>query len=332
MLVRSPRRTRAQAPRPTQYTRPRVPPRPWPHERASGRGIVLPPIGGGRRIATPRLPLHDAKNGRANRTCRYDDLASCYADIGLPPKVANLDICPRLNSKLFERDPDLSMVEAAVERGDHPMTGSELADPDFRLAVAACAPALFAKRVLIDGHDLRCGEDLAHVIRHRAEVVSGHERRCEHRPHREVRAALVSSQLAVANLQHVRVIPVVRPSERMELGLTIEDREDARPVGLNVPARAPEMTELTGPFPRPRTSPLADRQDDRPPGGTERHGPLCVERTRPHAVGVAPIDLDVVNAPFGETPRVAELVAETRRQVLTGLRARVCVDAETEAK
>src|SRR5207237_1580043 len=261
---------------------------------------------------------------------RYDDLASCFADIGSLPKVANLDIRPRLNPQLLERDPDLSMVEAAVERGYHAMTGHELADPDFRIAFAAYAPALFAERVLIDSHDLRCEEDLAHLIGHRAEVVSGHERRGEHRPHREMRAALVSGQLAVANLEHVGVVPVIWSSERMELGLTIEDRDDARPLGLNVPARAPEMTELTGPFPRARTSPLADRQDDWPPGGAERHGPLCVERTRPHAVGVAPIDLDVIDAPFGETPRVAELVAEARRQALTSLRARVCVDAEPE--
>ena len=145
-----------------------------------------------------------------------------------------------------------------------------------------------------------------------------------------MRAALVSGQLAVTDFKHVRVVPVIRSSEGMELGLTIEDRDDARPFGLNVPARAPEMPELTRPFPRARTSPLADRQDDRPPGGAERHGPLCVERTRPHAVGVAPIDLDVVDAPFGEAPRVAELVTEARRQILTCLRARVRVDAKTQ--
>src|SRR5438309_572273 len=254
MLVRSPRRTRAQAPHPTQYTRTRVPPRPWLHERASRRLVAPPPIGGGRVIATRWLLPRDPKNSRANRTCRYDDLASCFADIGSLPKVANLDIRPRLNPQLLERDPDLSMVEAAVERGYHAMTGHELADPDFRIAFAAYAPALFAERVLIDGHDLRCDKDLAHLIGHRAEIVAGHERRGEHRPHREVRAALVSGQLAVANFKHVRVVPVIRPSERMELGLTIEDRDDARHFGLNVPARAPEMPELTRPFPRARTS------------------------------------------------------------------------------
>src|SRR5437870_1810053 len=332
MLVRSPRRTRAQAPRPTQYTRTRVPPRPWLHERASRRMIAPPPIGGGHVIATLRLLLRDSKNSRANRVCRCDDLASYYPDIGALPKVANSDICPRLNPQLLQRDPDLSMIEAAVERSDRAMTGRELADPDFRIAVAPYAPALFAERVLIDGHDLRCDQDLAHLIGHGAEIVAGHEWRGEHRPHREVRAALVSGQLAVTDFKHVRVVPVIRSSEGMELGLTIEDRDDARPFGLNVPARAPEMPELTRPFPRARTSPLADRQDDRPPGGAERHGPLCVERTRPHAVGVAPIDLDVVDTPFGEAPRVAELVAEARRQVLTRLCARICVDAETEAK
>src|SRR5712692_1907823 len=90
------------------------------------------------------------------------------------------------------------------------------------------------------------------------------------------------------------------------------------------------MTDRACPLPRPRSPPFADGEDHRPPRGAECHGPLRVEGTRTHAVRVAPVHLHVVDAPFGKAPRVAELIAETRWQVLTGLRARVGVDAETQ--
>src|SRR5207247_6801219 len=204
------------------------------------------------------------------------------------------------------------------------------ADPYIDVALVADAPTLPARRILVDRHDLRRREDLPHLIAHRAEIVACHERRGEDRPQREVSAALVAGQFAVAHLEHVGIVPVIGPCVWMQLGLPIEDRQDVRPLGLNVPAGTPQVTDPAGPFPWPSASPLANREHDRAPRGVKRHGPLGVEGAWTHALCVAPVHLHIVDTPFGEAPGVAELVAETCRQVLAGLRAGVRVDAKAQ--
>ena len=187
-----------------------------------------------------------------------------------------------------------------------------------------------AEPVLIERDDLGRGEDRDRVVAHRAEVVPGDEWRGEHRPEREVRPALAGGELAVRDLQHVGIVPVARARVRMERALATEDRHDARPVRMDVPAGAPEMTHRAGPGPRVRPAPFADRKDHRSARRRARERPLRVERARAHPIGVAPVDLDEVDPPVREQPSVAEFVAEARGEAHAGLRARVGVDAEAQ--
>ena len=118
----------------------------------------------------------------------------------------------------------------------------------------------------------------------------------------------------------------------MEVRLPIEDRHHARPIRLDVPGRTPKMPDRSSPLPWPRSTPLADRKDDGPSRRVHRHGPLRVERARAHAAGVAPVDLQIIDSPLGESPRISELVAETRRQAHARIRSGVGIDAEAEAE
>src|SRR5436190_21593968 len=121
-----------------------------------------------------------------------------------------------------------------------------------------------------------------------------------------------------------------RSAIAMDRALATEDRHDARPVRLDVPAGAPEMTHRAGPGPRMRPAPFADRKDHRSARRRERERPLRVKRARAHSIGVAPVDLDEVDSPVREEPSVAEFVAEARGEAHAGLRARVGVDAEAQ--
>src|SRR5438094_3794530 len=216
-------------------------------------------------------------------------------------------MCARLNPKLRQRDPDLVIRGPAVQYGDRaPTVSRELARPDVDVAFAADSPSLRAAGVLIHSHDLRRREDRAHLVGHRAQIVASHKRCREHRPHREMRAALGDGQISVANFEHVRVVPVIRPGESMQVGLAIEDRQNARPLGLDVPAGAPEMPDLAGPLPWARTSPLADRKHDDPPRGAAPDGPLGIQGARTHALSVAPNDLEGVSTPLRETTPLHE--------------------------
>src|SRR5438445_293757 len=57
-----------------------------------------------------------------------------------------------------------------------------------------------------------------------------------------------------------------------------------------------------------------------------------LRRAGPEAVRMAPADLHVVDAPFGEPSRVTELVAEARGKSLTRVRPGVGVDAEPQVQ
>jgi len=73
---------------------------------------------------------------------------------------------------------------------------------------------------------------------------------------REVSAALFAGQVAVADLEHVRIVPVVGSCVPVKLGLPVEDRQDARPLRLNVPRGPPEVAERARPLPMAERVPI----------------------------------------------------------------------------
>ena len=73
--------------------------------------------------------------------------------------------------------------------------------------------ALLAHRILIDGDHLAVRQRRLRRRAHAAQVVPGDERRRHDRPHAEVRAPLGVVE-AVADLQHVGIVPVPRAGVR----------------------------------------------------------------------------------------------------------------------
>src|SRR5207247_8933181 len=118
----------------------------------------------------------------------------------------------------------------------------------------------------------------------------------------------------------------------MQLRLPIEDRRDARPLRLDVPACSPEMAEPTGPLPASRSTPPADGEDDRPPRRLDRHRPFRVARARAQAGGVTPVHFHVVDAPRREPAGIPELVPKACRQALACSCPGVGIDAEPQTE
>src|ERR1041385_9376912 len=87
-----------------------------------------------------------------------------------------------------------------------------------------------------------------------------------------MRTVLGCCHAAVADLQHVGIVPMPRPRIRFQPVLKIENMDDAHaapiafaiPAVLNVARRAPQVANVSGPQPRFRRAPLADTENDRP--------------------------------------------------------------------
>ena len=91
------------------------------------------------------------------------------------------------------------------------------------------------------------------------------------------------------------------------------------------------MAEASGPLPWMCATPFAHAVHDRALRRGKRERPLRVELARAHAVGVAPVDLEIVDAPFGEPRRVAKLVAQAARILRAGHGPGVGVHPEPQA-
>src|SRR5438552_1886424 len=145
-----------------------------------------------------------------------------------------------------------------------------------------------------------------------------------------MRAVLVLRHAAVPDLQHVGVVP--RPGARRQrvLSIEIEQGDHARPAVADVAGGTPQVAGAGAPLPRPVRAPLADTEHD----GATRFGERVTELgvlCRPvEPLGIAPILLNVVDAPLGEGPGIDLLGAVRAGAALAGLTPGVGVEAELE--
>ena len=141
-------------------------------------------------------------------------------------------------------------VAARVEDGDGHGSAGERAGPDFDFTVSVDAAGLVAEAVLIDGDDVSVGEDGLDFRLHVGQVIAGEQGRGEHGPHGEVGAVLGEGELAVADFEHVGVVPVAGACVFFKSGLLLKDGVDAVPVGIDVAGGAPGVAAEGGrPFP-----------------------------------------------------------------------------------
>src|SRR4029077_14379352 len=92
--------------------------------------------------------------------------------------------------------------------------------PDLLLAGLPDAFALMSRWILIDRDDLAIREDVANGWGHVAHVVAGNQWRRQPRPDAHMSPALCVRHVAVADLQHVGIVPVSGPAIRYDPVLT----------------------------------------------------------------------------------------------------------------
>ena len=132
--------------------------------------------------------------------------AGAVAEVFLFPNVAEVGAFGEAD--LREVDGDFAAVPCAVEEADGDAAATEGFGPDVEVAAFIEAVALLAERVLIDGDRVLVHEDGLVGVGHFAEVVAGEQRRGEDDPEAHVGTVLVGGHLAVADLEHVGVVPV----------------------------------------------------------------------------------------------------------------------------
>src|SRR6266571_5251603 len=142
-----------------------------------------------------------------------------------------------------------------------------------------------------------------------------------------MRAVLRVRHPAVPDLEHVGIVPVVRPRELREGLLPVEDGHNAVPAIGDIARGPPEMPEAARPFPWSIAAPFADGEHHRPPGRADRLGPRRVRGARVESARVAPVDLHEVDVPGGEAARVDELAPAAAGISLAGAVARAGVEA-----
>src|SRR4051812_28482961 len=106
--------------------------------------------------------------------------------------------------------------------------------------------------------------------------------------------------------------------------------EFAIPARVDVAGGAPRMADLRRPVPGLVVAPLAHAEQHRPPGATDGVAHGGVGAARVQALAVAPVVLDVVEAPAGVVDGVLVLVATAARASTAGGRADVRINAQLE--
>ena len=139
-----------------------------------------------------------------------DELAGAVAEVFTTPDVVQVGAVGEAN--LGEVNSQVALIGCAVDEADSDSSAAERLSPHAEVAALPHAVALFAERVLVNGDGFFAGEQAPVGIAHLAKIVAGEQRRGQQHPKRHVRLVLVERHTAVADLQHVGIVPVSRPS------------------------------------------------------------------------------------------------------------------------
>ena len=190
--------------------------------------------------------------------------------------------------------------------------------------------------VLVDGDDLPVEQDLLDGVAHGAHVVPGQQRRCQHAPQAHVSAVLGVGHAAVADLEHVGIVPVARAGILLAAVLVEADVGHGVPAVADVAGCPPQVAAHTGaPLADVEHSILAETVHHRPARRAQREAHLLVGRSvlflGVHARGGAPIVLQVIDAPGGPRPGVLLLVTVAGGITRAGQAAGTGVDADFQS-
>src|SRR5258708_10457469 len=122
---------------------------------------------------------------------------------------------------LLPSNRDLLWGTPAIEQNHGAIAILQLFTPNFQIAIFPHAPALPSERVLINGNYFFVGQGVVNFGRHVAQVVSGNQRSSQQRPQTEMRLILSRGHPTVANFEHVRIVPMPRPTVGIEVLLLV---------------------------------------------------------------------------------------------------------------
>src|SRR5216684_1584153 len=260
-----------------------------------------------------------------------------FAEVFFGPDVADGGGEMAGIAEVFPGNRDFGVGGAAIEQHDGAAAVFHLFSPHFGVAVLADAAALHAKGILVDGDDFLVGEDVLDLRRHVLQIVSGHERSGEDAPKAEVRAVLGGDHAAVADFEHIGIIPVARAGVGFQANLQVQNLREAKatllafPTVGDVASGAPEVANVSGPEPRLVRAPLAEAENNGAARGLQSVAHGGVGGLGVFRAGVAPIVFEVVDAPGGVLEGVLKFMAAAARTFGAGHGAGVGVDAKFQA-
>src|SRR5581483_11968899 len=202
---------------------------------------------------------------------------------------------------------------------------------DVQAAGGGDFAALSAQGVLVDGDDVLVGQDAQGLAGGVGDVGAGDQGGGHLGPEGEL-GLLLGGAHAVADLEHVRVVPVSGSGVGGQAHVAVEDGEHAGVGGVDVAGGAPGVADVRAPGPYVLLAPAAQGEQDGAAGGREGVAHGAVAGLRGDAGVVAVVVLEVVHAPGGEAVGVGALVAEAAGVAGAGLCAGVLVDAQFQAE
>src|SRR6266496_4495262 len=143
-------------------------------------------------------------------------------------------------------------------------------------------------------------------------------------------AVFVPRHTAVSDFQHVGIIPVTWAGEPLEAVLGESDYRHAIEVVADVARCAPGIASSCSPPPRCFDAPVADTEHYGPADLSDGITKLGVLDLGIEALGIAPVDLDIVHTPSCVRLYVLPFVLVTAGPLLAGHATCVCVDAELQ--
>src|SRR6266849_4459794 len=136
---------------------------------------------------------------------------------------------------------------------------------------------------------------------------------------------------AVADFQHVRVVPVAGAGEFFQPILREADERHAVVFVRDVAGGAPEITGARSPGPRSFHAPVADAEDDGAAGLRDGIAEFRVLHGGFQAFRIAPVNFDVVHAPRSVGLDVLRFVLVAAGTLFAGHAAGVGVHAELQS-
>ena len=250
-------------------------------------------------------------------------------------------------------DTDLRLGEPAVQQGDPLVAVLQGFGEHLEITVLADASGLDPERILVQLDHLDVRQRLDRVVVHAGQIAPDDQRRREDRPHREVRAVLLSGGAVPderplapeVHDEHVVVVPSPGARVLLESDAAVDHVEHVEVVALAMPRQVevvgdvlsdPPMlpADLASPGPHVVPAAVAHVQHDVAARGPERVGHRAVQVRdiwRSLAGPAARVVLQMVDAPRGEQLRVLALVAAAARVPGTRLDPGAGVDAQLQA-